>query len=605
MNIDNITNSTKNDSTDLNSNIILIKKKILQYFRKYSIKYKSDIFKESDNILFLELCKIPNIHFKIIKLFFNSTLKFDKEKSYKYIYNSFLKSSFENIENNIKCIKYFVKYLDSNEKAILKETIDNILDKYNSNKNIYSSLKSLEIYINKYLNDSLNKYINNKKINIILKEIIELSNNSSNPKLLLYINKILFYLKKNDKYINFGNIYKVFKSLLKNKDIIQNSNIKSILNIINKCKKNILIPENDLENILLKIDPNIYNYIYFLNNTDNLILDKEKSLLFLSNFDYNKKDFKEIDNLNLKRGFIQGIIKNNKDYLLKYQPNKSVMEIILNCYLKKYNSDYFLTPQLFYMNSDNSYFYIIEKYNSDLYKYFNILEENNKILTFSRILYILKFLINSIAELHNNNIIHSDLKPENIVLNYDNNNIENILDLRVIDFDVGVFDTIPQNLVPLSEKYEKTLKNKKIRGTRIYMMKSKTMEYKNDIFSLGVILLILLFKNIKLIIILKKKKLNSKLDLEKNGNKKIEIKYQSLIKKLNLLRDKIEDYNNKVKILDLIKIFLKKYKNSIFDFFDIDNIEIFDTFIELIIDCLNTRLSIEEIKVKYKSIISI
>jgi hypothetical protein len=597
MNIDNITNSTKNDSTDLNSNIILIKKKILQYFKNYNIKYKSDIFKCSENILFLELCKIPNIHFKIIKLFFNSDLKFDKEKSYKYIYNSFIRSSFENIENNIKCIKYFVKYLDNNEKTILKKTIHNILDKYNNNKIIYSSLKSLSIYINKYLNDSLNKYINNKKINIILKEISELNNNS---KLSLNINKILHYINKNDKYINYSNIFKVFKKLLNNKDIIdiiKNSNIKTILNIINKCKKNILIPDNDFENILLKTDPNIYDYIYFLNNDDNLILDKEKTLLFLSNFDYYKKNFKEIDNLNLKRGFIQGIIKDNKDYLLKYQPNKSVMEIILNCYLKKYNSKYFLIPELFYMNGDNSYFYIIEKYNTDLYKYFNILEENNKILTFSKILYILKFLINSIVELHSNNIIHSDLKPENIVLNYDNNNIGNILDLKVIDFDVGVFNNIPKNILPIPEKYEKTINNKKIRGTRIYMLKNKMMEYKNDIFSLGVILLILLFKNIKLIIILKKKELNI--------NKKTEIKYQSLIKKLNLLRDKIEDYNSKIKILDLIKIFLKKNKNEIFNFFDIDDIQTFDIFIELIIDCLNTKLDIHELKNKYKSIINI
>jgi hypothetical protein len=62
MNIDNITNSTKNDSTDLNSNIILIKKKILQYFKKYNIKHKSDIFKESDNILFLVSHSIQSHH---------------------------------------------------------------------------------------------------------------------------------------------------------------------------------------------------------------------------------------------------------------------------------------------------------------------------------------------------------------------------------------------------------------------------------------------------------------------------------------------------------------------------------------------------------------
>ena len=29
----------------------------------------------------------------------------------------------------------------------------------------------------------------------------------------------------------------------------------------------------------------------------------------------------------------------NKDYLLKYQPNKSVMELVLNCYIKLINNN--------------------------------------------------------------------------------------------------------------------------------------------------------------------------------------------------------------------------------------------------------------------------
>ena len=130
---------------------------------------------------------------------------------------------------------------------------------------------------------------------------------------------------------------------------------------------------------------------------------------------------KSIDNLNLKRGFIQGISHNDSNYLLKYQPNKSMLEIVVNCYLKSIDSPYFLTPKMFFINSDNSYFYIIKKYDTDLNKYFGILDKNKKTLTIDNILKIIKFVINGINVLHNNKIIHSDIKLDNIVLNYDEN----------------------------------------------------------------------------------------------------------------------------------------------------------------------------------------
>ena len=65
-----------------------------------------------------------------------------------------------------------------------------------------------------------------------------------------------------------------------------------------------------------------------------------------------EQSFKNIDTLNLKRGFIFGLTnkKDQKDYLLKYQPNKSVMELIINSYLKEHKFSNFLIPLNFFIN---------------------------------------------------------------------------------------------------------------------------------------------------------------------------------------------------------------------------------------------------------------
>ena len=289
--------------------------------------------------------------------------------------------------------------------------------------------------------------------------------------------------------------------------------------------------------------------------------------------------------------------KNNKNYLLKYQPNKSVMELIINCYLNLQNYDNFLLPNYFFINEDNSYFYIIEKYNTDLHKYFNILESNNKTLSFKNILSITKFIIDSISILNKHNIIHSDFKLENIVLNIDDE--QNIKDLKIIDFDVGLFNIIPDYLNNVSEKYQKILKNKKTRGTRIYMIKDTEMSFNNDIFSMGVISLILMYKNIKLFLAYSKKLENRK-----------------IIKKLASFRNDIEDHEVKIKLLNLIenivdkncvkKITKRKWTNNKpenFVFFDENNnINKYKLYQEFILDCIGCKYNIEELKEKYNEL---
>jgi len=499
--------------------------------------------------------------------------------------NNFIESNSENIIHNINSIKKYIKLFNIKDIKLLINDINLKIDKYQNSKNTYSSLKSLYIDCNKYL---LKQHEHSKerptnKLKYLLDNIKKTQNIK---RILFYIKKILNYLDVNTRNnITYDEIIKTVENILYNTEIIKDNNTEYILKLINKCKikTHEHIKKTELENVLYKTDKNIYNYIYLLKNEDNPLDDKDKVLNFLLNINYDKKCFKEIDKLNLKRGFIQGITRYNKDYLLKYQPNKSVMELVLNCYIKLINNSNFLIPKVFFINSDNSYFYIIEKYNTDLYKYFNILHENNKIMPFNKIIEISQFIMNSIKLLHKHNIIHSDLKLENIVINIDENN--DIKDLRIIDFDVGLFNTIPQSLLPIPNNYEKVFNNKKIRGTRIYMLKEKTMSFKNDIFSLGVISLILLYKNIKLLLTIKSKS---------SDNKKIIIKYQSLLKKLNILKDGIEEYDNKIKMLELIEDYLKKHT------IDFNN---FKYYKEFIIDCIDVKYNINELIDKYVKIL--
>lgn len=569
----------------------------------------------------IELCKdfnnIENLdkNYYLLKNYFEQKIDTDLEtddykKGYEYIYLYFKQcNNDEVVIYYIYILRFFVKYLDKSDIIKLLDEINVKANQYINNKFLVSSLKSLSIYCNKYCN----KYINTKNINKNIESILDTLIITNNIKrIYFYVNKIVVYLgKKYNSEINYDNILRIINNIdllrLANKekeidgyDIESNNKmiLFTLLKIINKCKLYTKITYSELENILLLVNKNIYSYIFFLNNINQNYNNKDNILKFISKIGYNSKKFEDIDNLNLKRGFITGIYKNEKNYLLKYQPNKSVMELIINCYLSNQsnkNYDNFLLPKYFFINNDNSYFYIIEKYKTDLHKYFNILESNNKLLLFKDIIYITRFILDSISILHKDNLIHSDFKLENIVLNIDEEN--NIKELKIIDFDVGLFNIVPKCLNNVSEKYNKILNNKKLRGTRIYMNnKNKDeMSFNNDIFSMGVISLILMYKNIKLFLSYSKKIINKK-----------------KIKNLIVCRNNIEENDTKFKMLKLIEDIINKncikknnkMKHNInFEFLDkINDINKYKLYNQFIIDCINNKYNIEELKIEYKDL---
>ena len=573
--------------------------KLINLIKKYNLLTEPKYTNLED--LCLETCKIENINYNVINYIFKN-IKISSKNSSQYfdILLLNLKNSNEKtLENNLKNIKHLVSVKDRLNE--IKDVIDVLSNKFIDKKESVSLLKSYNIYINKYF---INKDNNiNKKINSM---IISIINTDNKTRILFYVKKIKKYIKFNLYIIDKKNIIDNLNNLINLKYLQQNQNqnqkqntplsILIFLKLINFLKKNnhkSNDKNNNFETILARINKNIYDYVYFFKNNNNLLIEKDSSLNFISHLGFIKKEYKEIENLNLKRGFIQGLLKDNKKYLLKFQPNKSFMELVINFYIKSLQlqktSNPFLLPEYFFINEDNSYFYIIEKYDSDLYKFFNKLDENIKNFDLPNILKIIFFIINSIKILHDNNIIHSDLKLENIVLNYDN--LYQITDIKIIDFDVSLFDKIPNYLKNLPEPFDKILNNKKPRGTRIYMIKNELMSFKNDIYSLGIIIIMLLYKTIKLDISNNKKKLKE----DEIKNKKEIIKQNGIIKKLSLLKDNIEKKESKIKLIDNVINYFKKKEQSTELKSKSTNLIKINYLKDLIHNCINTNKNINEL----------
>lgn len=421
-----------------------------------------------------------------------------------------------NLNNNI--------YINKDILIDLKNDIHHI----NNQKELVNKLKSLMIKINK----SNNIIIRKKNLEKYINKYIHLLNNNSIQHLNVIQNNYEPYLN-----INYDELNSKIENI-----IIQNSKFELLdfYSIINAKK----FKKNNLQKLITSSNPH-NSYLpktIFLEHFDNI--ESEKSIVtFLNKFNFN---YIEKNNKTLKRGFIFQMINQSKTYFIKFQPNKSFIEIIMNKYLSKYNQfkNLILFPEYIFINKNNSYFYIIQKYNCDLLKFLKI----SPSLNIHSIFKIIHFITHIVFLMHNIDIIYGDVKLENIVINHDN---FNIIDMKLIDFDVSLFDAMPNEFKHFDDKILNLLKNKKPRGTKIYMSKNKYMEKSNDIYSIGVFIIILLYKNLFKL-------------FNENDNIVSEDLKSKIIKKLNYFKNNIDNDNNKKKLMKYIfRIFNDKRFNHL------------------------------------------
>jgi tRNA A-37 threonylcarbamoyl transferase component Bud32 len=425
--------------------------------------------------------------------------------------------------NDVK--KYFDKY-DNLEKVIYNNKINdeeqilielkNDLNEISQCKELVNKSKSLMIKINKSKNLLKIKHKLEKSINTH----IDLLNYHQLEILYLIIDQYKSFLNIEYDELNFK-----IENIILNVDYFNYLDFYSMINFKKKKK-------NNLEKLIYACNNKISLYetpkTIFLEHLE--IVDTQKSILqFLKKFHF---EFKSNKIKQLKRGFLFEMKKNNQSFIIKYQPNKSFSEIIMNKYLSKYNhlKQYILYPDYIFMNKNNSYFYIMPKYNSDLFHY---LKKKTTPLKDKTMIKIIQFLIQIIYQLHNINIIYGDVKLENIILKYSGDKIN---DIKLIDFDVSLFDEIPNEFNYFDEKILALFENKKPRGTKLYMSSNNKMNKSNDIYSIGVFIIIFFYKNIMKIL----------QENEENITESLKMKIHN---KLVFYKNKMEDDVYKIKLM--------------------------------------------------------
>lgn len=466
--------------------------------------------------------------------------------------------------------KYFEKY-NNIENLILENKIEDEedilihlkddLSTINRYKNLVNKSKAIMIKINK----SKNLLQNKKKLENSINQKIDLLNHHNVTTLSLITQSYKTYLN-----INYDSLNNKIENILLNINKFQYLDFYSVVN----CKKT---KKNNLEKLIDSIKfKNSFLYcpkVIFFEIFN--VLDTYANIInFLEKFNYIY--YKKTKKL-LKRGFLFEVYDKNteKDYIVKFQPNKSFMEILMNKYLSKYSHlyEFILYPEYFFVNKNNSYFYLIEKYDSDLYQF---LKKRKTPLDDFQIIFILQFLIKIIYYFHKLNIIYADLKLENIIIKLNSNN--DIRKIKLIDFDVSLFDDLPNEFINFDQKILKLLNNKKPRGTKIYMSNNKLMNKSNDIYSLGTLIIILFYKNVMKILCENEENLSDNL-------------LTKIYNRLTFFKNKLEHDEYKIK---LMKYIFRIYNDRRFSKYWTHQISMKDIYIN-VKKCINQSASIDEL----------
>ena len=168
-------------------------------------------------------------------------------------------------------------------------------------------------------------------------------------------------------------------------------------------------------------------------------------------------------------------------------------ELYINNIVKDLNDCNNIEKYSIYNRLDSVKFYLISKYydnSMDLRKFLTINYKNNEWKISQNIrIYIIKLIIEAVYQLHNVNVIHCDIKLENIII-YKNEKKE--YEIKIIDY--GVCCNLKR------EKYYDASDYDYHFGTVGYMPKevyyNKKLSYSSDIYSLMICIIELLVGNI-------------------------------------------------------------------------------------------------------------
>ena len=440
----NISSSSFNRSNEIKSNLLIKRdRNILNYdnCKKYSKDNKRPI-----------IYKINNITNEKRRL--NDVLINDKDNKYKFIKK---KISISNSKSN-----------NSKKNSLQKKTIINNKSIINNKKNIINSLQKQKSLQKLHIKQPLMKKLINEKKNI----------NQNFIKKNAFINKV-----KNTKKSVEQKIIKIFPKIRKNKKYTLTNNsrtITSIMNINHSCTNN--IKNNKTKNE----ENNLYlNHIY-INSSKGKKSHKKNGAI---NNDIILKDYKELKNNNLNGNneeqkskskiFLrqsEKLTKYIKNYYNKYNdyPSSNIKfykfgRVIGKGAFGKVNLGlHILTGRIVAIKSFNKtkinnekdrnkimneiklmknlkHFSVVKLLDTfENEKYIFIIMENvlgGDLLTFIKkrnklpektAKYIFKQLLQALKYIHNKNIVHRDIKLDNILIDLNNN-------IKLCDFGVGKY----------------------------------------------------------------------------------------------------------------------------------------------------------------------
>jgi serine/threonine protein kinase len=203
--------------------------------------------------------------------------------------------------------------------------------------------------------------------------------------------------------------------------------------------------------------------------------NEEKSLLtnFQSNINGNNTlGTESIIFLNMGKNYMLRIAKKNQAETLKSC-------LIHKLLIEKYgdNNDYILKIYEFGILSPEKRIYsILERCDGDLFNYIDVMNNRNQINSFTDIIYK---MTESIKYLHDNNLVHLDIKLENFLYRMNNGKVE----VKITDFGTTEFEGVVLNMIRGTET---TIAPEFLNAIYINKNRQYIVNKKADIFSLGV-----------------------------------------------------------------------------------------------------------------------